>query len=186
MVTGMVTGMAINKTIVLCISAGSLLASVGSVSLAGDWTISPRVSVTETYTDNVRLASEGEEVPELITNVSPGISIRGAGARLSVNFDYVYELLYYGRHTTATETFHTLQGNANAELIKSLFYVDARSTISQQNVDDGITAADNLNATGNRDAVITTSISPYVNYSLGTYANAVARYTYDTVSSGGT
>ena len=45
------------------------------------WTITPRVSISETFTNNVGLTSTGQQ-SEQITEISPGVKISVDSARL--------------------------------------------------------------------------------------------------------
>jgi hypothetical protein len=65
-------------------SAGAYAQESGSDSgLRRAVSIVPRVSVTETLTDNVRLSSVDKQA-DLITEISPGIRISSEGRRLKV------------------------------------------------------------------------------------------------------
>ena len=79
---------------------GVLAALVISMpALAADWQVRPRLSVSETYTDNVDLDPEGAESHEFVTEVTPGVSLSGTGKRLNLNFDYQASLVNYARGT---------------------------------------------------------------------------------------
>ena len=54
---------------------------------AGQWTITPRLSVGEIYSDNINLDDDDKE-GDLITEVTPGINIVGEGGRISGELDY--------------------------------------------------------------------------------------------------
>ena len=58
----------------------------GTVAQAGDWTITPSIGVTEEFTDNSGLNSDNEDRnSDFTTTVTPGLSIRGEGGRMSLN-----------------------------------------------------------------------------------------------------
>ena len=48
---------------------------------AGDWDITPRITVAEVYSDNINLDDDDKEY-DLVTEISPGISVHGESARL--------------------------------------------------------------------------------------------------------
>ncbi len=153
-------------------------------SAAADWKIVPRLSLMETYTDNVRLATQGNEQSDFITQINPGISLAGTGARLKINANYSMQNLFYANQSNQNRTNHQLSSGANAELIKHFFFLDSRASISQQNISPlGPLTNNNENITNNRTTVRTYSISPYIRHKFSNFASAQARYTYNTVNS---
>ena len=66
-------------------------------------TIVPRVSISETYTNNVLLQSAGKQ-NELITQISPGISISSRAGRIKGTFDYSLNELFYAKNTSARQS----------------------------------------------------------------------------------
>ena len=154
--------------------------------VAGDWTITPRVSLREVYTDNVRLSSEGNEQHDFITDVSPAVQVRGTGARLNGSLDYRYQTLYYARGTRGRRSNHQLQAIGTAELVDQSLFIDGRATMSQATVDNtGRLAVDNINVTGNTTNVQTFAISPYYRHRLGRWVDTVTRLRYNQVSTDG-
>lgn len=154
---------------------------------AGDWTFTRRLTVSQDYTDNVRLAPAGQEEEELVTQLNPGVSVRGEGRRLDLNFDYRAQSLFYWKDSDRNTTRHQLGADATAELVERALFLDARATVSQQNVfAGGPLALDNVSDTGNRSDVVTYSISPYLRQRFGGYADLEARYTHSEVKVGGT
>ena len=84
--------------------AGGVLSSVLAIfffgpSMAGDWSIVPRIDVKEYYSDNISLAQAGQERHDFVTSVAPALSIRGLGARVTGNIDYRYQTVDYARNT---------------------------------------------------------------------------------------
>ena len=78
-------------------------------STAADWKITPRLSLLETYTDNVTLATRGNEKSDFITQINPGVSLTGTGARLKVNANYTMQNLFYANESGPNRTVHQLQ-----------------------------------------------------------------------------
>ncbi len=155
---------------------------VGSVCWAGQWTYTPRLTVEETYTDNVTLAPEGQEEWDAVTQINPGISIRGDGRRVDLNFDYRLQTLFYAQDSDRNDVFHQLGGDATVELLKERFFVDGSATISQRNLfNTGRLARDNVNVTGNRTDVVTYEVSPYWRERFGGYADTELRYRFSAV-----
>lgn len=154
-------------------------------SAAADWKITPRLSLLETYTDNVTLATKGNEQSDFITQISPGVSLTGTGARLKVNANYTMQNLFYAKRSGSNRTVHQLSSRANATLIKNFFFLDSTANISQQNISLlGPLTTNNENITNNRTTIKTYSISPYIRHNFSNFASSEARYTHNAVYTG--
>jgi uncharacterized protein (PEP-CTERM system associated) len=147
------------------------------------WEIRPRLTIEETYTDNVVLAPAGLERSDWVTKLSPGISILRRGPRLQMNVSYAADGLYRAEEG-GSSLKHQLNAFSRAELAEQLLFVDTRANISQQNVSLlGPQAESDVNVTGNRTSVRTFSVSPYLRRNFGQDARGEARLTYSAVSS---
>jgi hypothetical protein len=136
---------------------------------AADWSIKPRLSVIETYTDNLRLAPEGQEEHDTITQLNPGLSVDADGRRVKLNANYNMQNVIYSDHSSRNRTHNQFSGDLQSELIKDWFYLDWHGSISQQLVapQKGV-STDNLNIVpGSRGNVITTSVAPRIQRNLG-------------------
>lgn len=154
-------------------------------SVAADWKIAPRLNLLETYTDNVTLATRGNEKSDFITQINPGISLIGTGARLKVNANYTMQNLFYANQSNQNRTVHQLRAGEKAELIKNFFFLDSTASISQQNISLlGPLTTNNENITNNRTNVKTYSISPYIRHNFSNFASTQARYTHNAVYTG--
>jgi len=153
---------------------------------AAKWDIVPRLTVQESYTDNVGLAPEGFERGEFVTQVRPGVSIRGGGPRLRLNADYSADLIYRSQQESR-EVRHRLNADGRAEVLHQLFFVDASASVSQQNISlTGPQAQSNINTTGNLADVSSFQVSPYLRHTFGASAQGEARYTYSRVTTDAT
>ncbi|CAG1001105.1 hypothetical protein MTYP_02888 [Methylophilaceae bacterium] len=160
----------------------ALTLSLSPISHAADWKITPSLDLRETYTDNVRLASAGNNKSDFITQVSPGVSVAGIGSRLKVNMRYAMQNTAHAREDSQIMTSHQLNANGNAELMEDLFFLDGKAGLSQQNISlFGPQTTDNTYLTGNRANVATYSISPYLRNRFGSIATSELRYTHDEV-----
>lgn len=149
---------------------------------AADWKVTPIISLKETYTDNVALAAPGAERTEAITEVSPGLTIKGTGARLKVNARYELQNVLYASQQDKNTTHHQLNADAKAELIDGFFFLDGKAAINQQNISlFGSQSSDNIHVTNNRTTVETYSLSPYLRQRFGSTASSELRYTHDGV-----
>lgn len=177
----------------MCLRVGCIvgLSSWGFQVSAAEWNIQPRLTVSETYTDNVRLGGGSgfggfgglSSGSEFITQISPGVNITGEGRRFKSNLSYTLNNLIYAKN----ERFrirNQLNTDATAEIIKHHFFVDGRATISQQNAFlFGPQAPDNAVLTGNRRNIYRWSISPYVRQRFSNLASGEVRYVHGEVSS---
>lgn len=158
--------------------AAYALALLSGYAAAAEWTVAPRVGVRETYSSNIALTSDAFARSDWVTEVSPGISLRGDGLRFKVNADYTFHYLDYRRDTHASQSLHDANASAWGEFVQDLLYVEARANVSQQNISAfGPQSIDNVNLTGNRAEVQTFSVSPYLRRKFGDFAEAELRYT---------
>lgn len=146
--------------------------------MAGEWSIVPRLSVEETYTDNVRLVEDGER-GDFITTVTPGLSVRGNSRRLVTNVDYNLQQLWYAHATDFDGTNHQLQGDARAVILPDWIFFDTDARMSQQNVDNRLLITQNNRGPGdNRRDVLSYTFSPSIEHAFGTWVSASANYSY--------
>lgn len=165
---------------------GLWMASSG-VSHAAEWRITPQVDLTETYSDNITLASDAAVASDdYITQVAPSIAIKGDGNRLKLDSSYRLQSLYYANSSKRNQTHNQLQLGANAELVEDLFYLSADGRLSQQLLTPGIGgAADNLNLDSGRGDVVTTQIQPRLKHRLGNYVEFDLSYSEGRVNYAG-
>ena len=162
----------------LCLA---LLMSWHTTLFAANWKTQPTLLLSETYTDNIALAPPGNEKTELVTQINPGVSVHGQGGRIKLNLNYVLQNAIYAADGNRNSSNHQLAADGNAELVKNIFFVDARSSVSQQIVDaNGRVGLDNLN-TGNRANVFTYGLSPYLKLRLASYVDGELRFSDDRV-----
>lgn len=162
---------------------GLLLAA--STAAWGQVTVTPRVTVTETFTNNVSLSSTNPQ-SEQITEITPGIRINIAGTRLKTYFDLGLSQVIYAQGTSAnrTEVQNALNTFGTFEAVDNWAFVDFSGTISQQAVSAfGTQSADNTSVNANQAEVSNYRISPYVRGRLGYMADYEARYSRSTSSS---
>lgn len=145
--------------------------------------VTPRVSVTETWTDNVRLSNAGQS--EQITEVSPGLHVDLNKARLKGFFDYAITGIAYANTSAANRSSNALSSTMQLEAIDDTLFVEATGSIAQQAASAfGSQSLDNTSINTNRTEVSTYRISPYLKGHLGDVATYTARYSRSTTSSG--
>ncbi len=175
-------------------AAGLLaLASVGAsaqeVLLEGaprpSFVIVPRVSITETLTDNVSLSQVNQQ-SDLITEISPGIHISSEGGRVKGYFDYAASEILYAKNSSSRRTRNALNTLATLEAVDNWAYIDFSGSISQQDISAfGTQSINNSSINANRTEVSSYRISPYVRGHMGDMADYEARYSQGTINNEG-
>lgn len=155
------------------------VASGASQADAAVWHFHPRVDFAEIYTDNVSLASSNQQ-SDLVTEVAPGFSLNGESSRAKLNLNYRFQNLFYANKGDYGSN-HQLDANGNVEVAREFFFVDARSTITQQIINPNINLPLDTINTGNLANVITYGVSPYFKVHAGQYADGEVRYSADQV-----
>lgn len=154
----------------------ALLALTGA-TLHAEVTVVPRVGLSETLTDNVRLNDQNKR-SELVTQVSPGLRVDIKGARLKTFFDYALTHVSYARGSASGRNQNALNTFGTFEAIDNFAFVDFSGSISQQAVSAfQVQSLDNTAVNANRAEVSTYRVSPYLRGRLGSSANYEARYT---------
>ncbi|HWZ48633.1 MAG TPA: TIGR03016 family PEP-CTERM system-associated outer membrane protein, partial [Herbaspirillum sp.] len=134
---------------VYSIAAAALLLS--PASHAAQWTITPSIWVSETYTDNVNLTPREQAKSDFVTQAIPSISVATKGPNLTLNADYGAQETYYADHNGPASLVNLLHADANAKFIENLLYLDSAASITEQNISAfGAQPADNTNNTNNR------------------------------------
>lgn len=145
--------------------------------------VSTRVTVTETWTDNVRLTTNAES--ERITEVRPGIRVDVNKARLKGFFDYALSGLAYANSTSTNRSLNALTSNLKLEAIDDTLFVDVSGTIAQQATSAfGTQSVDNTTLNANQTEVSTYRIAPSLKGSFGSGGSYSAQYSRSTSSSG--
>ena len=156
--------------------AGVLL--VVSTAALGQIKVTPRVTLSETITDNVRLDGSNPQ-SEQITEVTPGIRINIAGTRLKTYFDLGLNRVIYAQGTSPNRS--QIQNSLNTfgtfEAVDNWAFVDFSGTVSQQAVSAfGTQSASNTSVNANQAEVSNYRISPYLRGRLFHAAEYEARY----------
>lgn len=153
---------------------------------AADWQISPRVSLRETYTDNVRLAPRGQEESDFVTEIDPGVRVTGVGSRLQVNLDYAFKYKLYARNSEANGHNHALSANGLLDVWDRKLFLQGSASIAQQNISTlAPQSTSDININPNRTELRQATLSPYWVSRLGSFANVNARYTWNRAQSDG-
>lgn len=154
---------------------------------AGDWKLSPGISVKGTYTDNADLSSSDKK-GGFYTQVTPGVAINREGAgRIQVNANY--SLTYTGNRPgrRGRTVAHSLASKMQAELYKDIIFLDVSAGARLGSVTSGGQRGSNsVDDVSNPVQTYTYKLSPYFKRHLGRYADILTRYTFDQVINSGT
>jgi uncharacterized protein (PEP-CTERM system associated) len=151
---------------------------------AADVKITPSVAVSETFTDNVDLTTgDGDRKSDYITTISPGLKVRGVGARANFNLNYAPQYNYHQVATDRNGIQQNLLASGHAELWQRVFFLDSQASINQA-VANSTGAISNSPAGQevNRTEVKAFNISPSFRHHFGAWANTEARITDAVVS----
>lgn len=147
-------------------------------ALAADLTVVPRLSVEETYTDNVRLLGRATEQSDFVTSLSPGINIQSRGPRLTLSLDYNLNYLIFAK-SDRDEVRHNLVGSGIFEVVEDLLTIDAQASISEQFISRaGPISGSIANITDNRRTVQAYNIGAAVRHHFGAFADFETRYQF--------
>lgn len=143
---------------------------------AGDWKITPRFSIEETYTDNVRLSELSRE-GDFITTVSPGVSVRGESARVNSNIDYNRQERFFFDQTQFDGGNNQLQADVQTILLKDWLFFDTAGRMSQQNIDSRRNFSQvNRGNNSNLNDVTSYGLTPRIKHTFGSLGTMDLNY----------
>jgi uncharacterized protein (PEP-CTERM system associated) len=131
---------------------------------ADTWRIAPEVSLIETFSDNAALVPAPIAQNSWVTEVSPSVRIERLGGRASVLVDYRLRSTYFSNESRLNNNQNFLNATSTFEAVENWLYLDARSSITQQNR-SAFDSAQLQNTTPldtNRIETNTYQISPYI------------------------
>lgn len=144
------------------------------------FSVVPRLSVTETFTDNVSLVNTGRRA-EQITDISPGIVISGNSGRTKVFVDYSLHETLYAQNSSGRRSQNALNASGTVEAVENWAYLDFGGNISQQAISAfGAQSPSNLSINPNLAETRSFRLSPYLRGKLSTFADYEARYSLAT------
>lgn len=160
------------------VAAALGLLCLSAPAAAGDWRVTPSLGASETFTDNARSTSNNRS-SDLITTVSPGVSVIGTGRQLTLDFDYTFNYDKYLDNTDLDGYRNAFTGGGRAELIRESVFLDLRGSITQETIDRrGQVTATERSGAGNQSDVYTYSVSPYWQNRFGSFAESELRYRF--------
>lgn len=148
------------------------------------WTIKPRVTLTETLTDNVNVnRSTNGKQSDLITELAPGIRVEARTARLKGYLDYTLRGQFYAQ-TDDTRTQNALNAFGTLEAIDNWLFLDFSGVIAQQAISAfGVQSPSNGTINNNSAETATYRLSPYIRGQIAGMVNYSLRYNASTTRS---
>ena len=125
--------------VLVSLSIGTAGLPFGAV-VAGDWTITPFMAGQETFTDNVLLTPTNRH-SDLVTGLSPGVSITGESARFNAILNYSPTIQLFALTPNQNFVGHNLYANGSAILVPDWLFLDARGYMSLLPTNPGLTTA---------------------------------------------
>ena len=148
------------------------------------WIIKPRILLTETLTDNVRVSGAGGRQADQITEIAPGIRIQTSSARLKGHLDYSLRQQFYAQHPEYDRTQNALSSFATLEAVDKWLFVDFSGVVAQQSISAfGPQSPDNTSINSNVVETSTYRLSPYIRGQIGGVAEYSLRHDASTTRS---
>ena len=151
------------------------------------WTIRPRVTLTETLSDNISInrGSNGKQ-SDLISELTPGVRIEARTARLKGYFDYALRGQFYAK-TDYSRTQNSLNSFGSFEAIDNFLFLDFSGVIAQQAISAlGTQSPGNTSINNNITETSTYRLSPYIRGQIGGSVDYFLRYNTSTSQSSAT
>lgn len=148
------------------------------------WSIHPRVTLTETLTDNVNISrTANSKQGDLITQLAPGIRIEAKTARLKGYFDYALRGQFYAQ-TDYSRSQNSLNTFGTFEAVDNWLFLDFSGVIAQQAISAlGTQSASNTSINNNSTETATYRLSPYIRGQLAGLVDYSLRYNLSTTRS---
>ena len=147
---------------------------VGPLSAwAAKWQVTESVTLSETYTDNVRL-EENDPEGGWVTIVSPNVVLSGKGKRMSTEFVGAFQLLSHAEK----KFYPRMRGQLDSELYDRRLFLSAWLSAEQEAIDPLKPAGSPSNRTGNLTTTYGIGINPYWKERIGDFAYFRADYEY--------
>lgn len=153
---------------------------------SAEWRLRSSVGLSETYTDNVRLASPGLEQADWVTELSPSIGITAQSARLQLQADYAFIYRWYANNDQANGHNDALKASGLLDVWDKKLFLQGAASVTQKNISTlGAITASNVNLTPDRTEVRQASLNPHWISRLGSFASLRAGLTMSRAESDG-
>jgi len=145
------------------------------------WDITPRVSISQIYSDNISLEVKGDENDEFVTRLDAGVALLREGARARARLDYNLLGLIFWDESDDNDVFHQLDAEGRVDLVPNRFFVEGLATFDQRERSRAGRTGDIVNIGVDRTDVLNVRVSPVYVQPFDDFATGELRYTYDRV-----
>ena len=152
-----------------------------------DWNVTPSVSVTELYSDNIRLRPPGEADAAVASILMPGIDISHQASRFQFNLRYRMQNLFYaGGDAPANHIQNFLQSEALAEIVEENIYISTQANVGRLITSNtGAFSPNTVFATNNTTNFQSVRVSPYWQGRIRSYSDGFFGMSYGNTGTGG-
>lgn len=164
----------------------SLLSVMAWPALSADWSTNKSINASLIHSDNSGLTTNAASGSETLLQVRPSFGINAEGARLQMNFNYSLGLVFSdgGNNRDDVEDSHFLNARASIEAIEDNLFIDVNANAGITSVSsNAVVAQDIATRSNNTTQTYALEISPYYRYHFGSFADALIRYSADSLSS---
>jgi hypothetical protein len=115
----------------------ALLCAAGtaeSPALAADFQITPSLSLSEEFNDNINETATDER-SDFVTRIRPGVVLLYRTPSLSGDLGYTFDYRNYARGSRSDEKVHDLAARGSAALLDNFFYLDLSDTFRRVSLD---------------------------------------------------
>ena len=149
------------------------------------WVIKPRVSLTETWTNNANVnRSNTSSQNEIITEVAPGVRIDARTARLKAYLDYSLRGQFYASESDNNRSQNSLNTFGTFEAVDNWLFLDFNGLIAQQTISAfGTQSTSNTMINNNSTETASYTLSPYIRGQLAGSVEYSLRYSQTTTNS---
>jgi len=146
------------------------------------WTINKTIQAQEIYSDNITLAPSGNQQGAFVQAINPGLMITGQSALSTMNLNYRMQNLYNAGGNNSLNIYNQLQASSRSTFIPNTLFLNSTSSISQQNINNNLIGASNINGSSNSSNVYTFGIAPVWTPHISNYANGIFRVNANTIA----
>ncbi len=145
------------------VALGSAAMLASAPARAENWTVTPAVGVTETYTTNAALGPSGQQEDSFVTTLTGSVAINGTGARARLNGFVALQGVVYTGLSELNKLYPQANLLGNIEAIEKFFFVEGAINVSQTYLSPfGPQPVGNVGATDNRYTTAAYRVSPYI------------------------
>src|SRR5258706_7895915 len=100
-------------------------------AVAGEFKLTPSISVEEGVTDNARDRAPGHREADVFTRIQPNAAVHGVGRNLKFDLTYGFNQTLYMDNSDLDKRSHSLAHSGTAELINDMLFFDTKASISE-------------------------------------------------------